>query len=71
MDKELFEIMVSDWLADHEGVYETKGLVLGEIVVLDDGRWAIEAEDDDCLYLLAQTPGDDGDLRLEYHGSRR
>ena len=45
MDKELFEIMISDWLADNEG------LVLGEIVVLEDGRWAIEAEEGDCLYL--------------------
>lgn len=67
MDKELFEMMVSDWLAD--AGYED--LVFGEISILEDGRWAIEVEDDKCFYLLAQTPGDDGDLRLEYHGSRR
>lgn len=58
MDKELFEIMIENWLVDHD--YEMADLDIGEPYQDEDGDWIADAEDEKCRYELR----DDGNCNI-------
>lgn len=66
MDKELFEIMIENWLADHD--YEMTDLDIGEPHQDENGEWRAEAEDEKYCYELI---GDrDGNIIIVYCGTK-
>lgn len=63
-EKEMFEIMVADWLTDN--AEETADLKIGEAYQNEDGEWVADAEDEKCAYVLFAF---DGDICLLYSGA--
>lgn len=56
MDKELMEIMVSDWMADNADEMTDLNLV-GSPYVNEGGVWCQDAEDTDHCYTLVADGG--------------
>lgn len=63
--KELFELMVDDFLADHP---EHSDLLIGNAEKDESGNWIAYAEDDTCTYILHDN--DDGNIALDYVGRK-
>ena len=60
-EKDLFEIMIYDFMADHP---EYSDLLIGGVEKDDSGGWVSYAEDDTKIYLLHDTG--DGNIALDY-----
>ena len=64
-NKEIFEIMVSDWLADN--AEEMADLEIGEAYQNEAGEWVADAEDAKCAYILVAVAGD---VEIRYVGAK-
>lgn len=68
MDRDMMDMMISDYLADHED--ELSDLVVDRETIRydeDDARWECNAHDDKACYVLVDY---DGDIRIFYVGTR-
>ena len=65
-DKTEFEVMVNNWLIDHEG--EMDDIKIGDVYFDDKLGWAADAEDDKCTYIL--TDDGTGNIRIDYTGTK-
>ena len=59
--KDLFELMVDDFIADHP---EYSDLLIGGAEKDESGNWVSYAEDDTKIYLLHDSGG--GNIALDY-----
>lgn len=66
MNKEIFEIMINDWMADN--AEETKNLKISEPYFDDELGWVADAEDDNTVYTL--TDDGFGNIALNYSGTK-
>ena len=64
------EYMIQDWFDDHQGMFETDGLVLdgAPYYAEDDGVWRQDVHDDSTSYLLVAD--DEGSIDIRYAGTR-
>lgn len=70
VDREDFEIMVDEFIADHEEEYADDPLVIDGIELSDDGLgWVCHAHVSKTGYFLWEPEGD-GNIRIEYDGTR-
>lgn len=67
IDRDIFDMMVQDWLADNSPEMDDLQLV-GEPYIGEDGRWVQEAEDDDAIYTLSDNG--EGDIYISYSGGK-
>ena len=67
IDRDIFDMMVQDWLADNSPEMDDLRLV-GEPYIGEDGRWVQEAEDDDAIYTLSDNA--EGDIYISYSGGK-
>mgnify|MGYP000046639322 FL=1 len=65
IDKDLFVIMINDWMADNAD--EMCDLVIGEPYQTAEGKWVADAHDQKCTYLLAAD--NDGNITIIYIGA--
>lgn len=66
LDRDDFELMAQDWLADN--AEEMEGLILiGDPYICECGSWAQDAEDDEHSYTLHVV---DGDICIAYSGAK-
>lgn len=66
MDKELFEIMIENWLVDHD--YEMSELDIGEPYQDEYGDWIADAEDEKYCYELRDSG--DGNILFNYSSTK-
>lgn len=66
IDKEIFEIMINDWIGDNKEAAE--GLKISEPYFDDELGWIADAEDNKMVYTLI----DDGfgNIVLKYSGTK-
>jgi hypothetical protein len=64
IDKDLFVIMINDWMADNAD--EMRDLVIDEPYQTAEGEWVADAHDQKCAYLL--TADNDGNIAIVYNG---
>lgn len=64
------EYMIQDWFDDHQGMFETDGLVLDGAPYYDeeDGVWQQDAHDESTSYLLIAD--NEGNINIWYAGTR-
>lgn len=68
MNRDLFEIMVSDYMADHVHNDDDPLQLIGAPYYDDDlETWVQDAEDLKCIYLLLSH---DGEITIEYIGTK-
>lgn len=71
MSREMMEIMLDDWMADHYDDKMGGDLVIDRDTIRydeDDELWECDAHDDRCAYTMCAY---DGDIRIEYSGALR
>ena len=64
--KDLFEIMINDWLADNAD--EMSDLDVGEPYQNENGEWIADAEDEKCCYEVRDDG--DGNIVIVYCGTK-
>lgn len=64
------EYMIQDWFDDHQGMFETDGLVLDGVPYYDEeyGNWNQDAHDESTSYELIAD--DEGNINIWYAGTR-